>query len=480
MVDLAGASREDLLALIAAQQAQIEALLEQNAALTARVAELERRLGQNSRNSSLPPSTDRFDAGGKRRPRNSGKRPGKQPGAPGAGLAMVSDPDVVIDHVPQVCGGCGSDLPDADADADADGLGFVRRQVHDLPERIEAVVTEHRLRRARCGCGRVTTAPAPAGVGAHVQYGARLTALVAYLVVAQHVPYERAVTLIADLCPGLRPSPGWACTAVASTAAAVEPATAAIRKALRASPVLHVDETSTSIAGKRWWLHVASTATLTALHLHPSRGREAVADFGILPGYAGTAIHDAFSVYDVYPEARHGLCGAHLLRELAAAAEACPGQAWVPAAIDALSDLLAATHQARGAGAERVAPQVLEALLHRYSHAVRCGLAEHPAVAGRKQSKTRNLLTRMRERAGQILLFAHDLDVPFTNNQAERDLRPAKTQLKISGCHRSTSGARASLTIRAYVSTCRKNTITALAALHDALTGHPWMPAITA
>lgn len=103
--------------------------------------------------------------------------------------------------------------------------------------------------------------------------------------------------------------------------------------------------------------------------------------------------------------------------------------------------------------------EILEPLLHRWHHAVRVGLAAHPPRPGKKQTPTRNLLQRLRDRADQVLLFAHDLTVPFTNNQAERDLRPAKTQLKISGCHRSATGARNWLAIRGYASTCRKNGI---------------------
>jgi transposase len=66
--------------------------------------------------------------------------------------------------------------------------------------------------------------------------------------------------------------------------------------------------------------------------------------------------------------------------------------------------------------------------------------------------------------------------VPFTNNQAERDLRPTKTQLKISGCHRSADTARAWVAIRGYVSTVRKHGHNVLRALRDAITGNPWMP----
>lgn len=75
-----------------------------------------------------------------------------------------------------------------------------------------------------------------------------------------------------------------------------------------------------------------------------------------------------------------------------------------------------------------------------------------------------------------MLRFAHDLTVPFTNNQAERDLRPAKTQMKISGTHRSTAGAKAWARLRSYVSAARKQGISIYDAILAAVTGNPWTP----
>jgi hypothetical protein len=240
--------------------------------------------------------------------------------------------------------------------------------------------------------------------------------------------------------------------------------------------VLHVDETSVSINGARWWLHVAGTDTLTAYHLHSSRGRKAVTEFGVLPDYRGVAVHDALSVYDAYPDATHALCGAHLARELTAAAEAHPDEIWPDQAHAALLGLNTAAHHARDQGLTQIPAAVADPLHDRWRHAILCGLASHRPVPGRKQSKTRNLLVRLRDRDEQVLRYARDLTVPFTNNQAERDLRPAKTQLKISGCHRSEAGARAWVRVRGYISTVRKHGDNVLTALRDAITGNPWTP----
>ena len=154
-------------------------------------------------------------------------------------------------------------------------------------------------------------------------YGPNLRALAAYLLVYQHIPVARTAELIADLT-GARPSTGWVSSTLAPTAAALAEPNTVILDQVRAAPVVHVDETSSNINGARWWLHVASTPTLTAFHLHPSRGRAALTEFDVLPNYRGTLVHDSLTLYDAYTHARHALCGAHLVRELTAAARPIP------------------------------------------------------------------------------------------------------------------------------------------------------------
>jgi transposase len=356
-------SREELLALIEAQARTIEEL-------RAEVAELKRRLGRNSRNSSQPPSTDGPAVSPSRAARRHGaRRPGKQPGAGGSALFQTSDPDEVIDHVPQACGGCGSDLTGAAA------LGVVRRQVHDIPT-ITPVVVEHRLHRRRCGCGTTTTAAAPAGVGAAAVYGPNLRALAVYLLVFQHIPVARAQALIADLT-GAHPSTGWISSQLVAVAEVLVDVEKLIKTLIVLAHVIHVDETTSTINGVRWWLHVACTDTLTAYHLHPSRGRAAVTEFDVLPAFRGTVVHDALSVYDAYPGARHALCGAHISRELVAAGEADPDQTWPAQALRALHGLNTAAHHARDQQLPAIPPETAQPLLDSWRHALLVGLAEH-------------------------------------------------------------------------------------------------------
>lgn len=440
--------------------------------LRAEVAELKRRLGRNSGNSSQPPSADGPAVSPSRAERRrSGRRPGKQPGSGGSALLQTSTPDEIVDHVPAACGDCGSDL------AGARPAGMVRRQLHDIPT-IAPVVVEHRLHRRRCGCGATTTAVAPAGVNAPAVYGPNLRALVVYLLVFQHVPVARTQALITDLT-GARPSTGWISSQLATVADVLVDVEKLIKTLITLAHVIHVDETTSNINGARWWLHVASTDKLTAYLLHRSRGRAAVTAFNVLPAFRGTVVHDALSVYDAYPGARHALCCAHLVRELVAAAEANPDQSWPQQALRALHGLNTAAYHARDQQLQVIPPEIADPLLDSWRHALLVGLAQHRRTRGRRQSKTRNLLERLRDRDEQVLLFARDLTVPFTNNQAERDVRPTKTQLKISGCHRSETTATAWLRIRGYISTVAKHGDNIYDAIRDAITGNPWKPPVT-
>jgi transposase len=196
-------SREELLALVAAQARVMEEQAQRIEQLEALVVELQRRLGQNSRNSSKPPSSDGPAKPARRSAPATGRSPGKQPGAPGSSLMRSSDPDMVIDHRPSACDGCGLNL------AGAAEAGVVVGQVIDIPE-VSVSTTEHRMHKRRCCCAVVTTAAAPPAATAPVAYGPNLGALAVYLLVFQHFPVERTAMLLADVC-GAAVSTGWVC-----------------------------------------------------------------------------------------------------------------------------------------------------------------------------------------------------------------------------------------------------------------------------
>ncbi|MGH3802791.1 MAG: IS66 family transposase [Pseudonocardiaceae bacterium] len=457
--------------MIGLLQRQNEELAAVNERLTGRVAELERRLGRNSGNSSMPPSSDAFGRPEKKPKAGRGRKRGRQPGVGGGGLSMVERADVTEDHVPAACIGCGGVLS-----AD-DSVGFERRQVRDIPL-TTVTVSEHRAHRCRCACGTVTAEPMPEEIaGSPSSYGPNLRALAVYLLVFQHIPVERTALLIRDVT-GAEVSTGWVASLLPEAADLVEDSLKLIQALLVMGHVLHADETTTRIGSTRRWLHVACTDFLTLLHLAP-RSRAGANAGGVLPHYRGVLVHDSLSLYAGYHSCTHQLCGAHLIRELTAAEEDFPDQKWHQQIRWALAGLNTQAMRVRAGEIEEIAPEALLLHLQAFHRGIAVGLSHHPRAEGRKQSTARNLLERLRDQAHAVLRYAdHPRHVPFTNNCGERALRPVKTQLKISGCHQSADGATAWLAVRSYLDSARKHGLSAFEAIHRAFTGNLWMPPI--
>jgi len=444
--------------------------------LQARVAELERRLGLDSRNSSKPPSSDGLAKPPPRSQRRvEGRRPGKQPGAPGAALSRVDDPDEVVDHRPAVCAGCGHGLGGAAT------VGFEARQVFEVPP-VRLAVTEHRLWACACGCGTVTTAAAPAGVNAPVQYGASVAAVAVYLLVAHHVPVARVAAILADLF-GVAASTGWVAGLTERVATRLGGFTERLCRVLTGAMVVHFDETGLRVAGRLRWLHVACTPLGTLYHLDDKRGSQGIDALGVLAALAApqVAVHDGWKPYlqPRYAGVDHALCNAHHLRELTGWADQDPDRhGWAQTMADLLREGKHLVNQAVRAGRDHLDEAVRADLQARWGRAVQAAYRANPPPTGRGRGPVLALIDRMRGFTAEIWRFARDFTVPFDNNQAERDIRMIKVQMKISGCWRTTTGAEHWLRVRSYISTLRKNHIHVLTGLHDALTGHPWTPAL--
>jgi transposase len=488
-------SRDELLVLageqavrLAAQDGQITALagqvadlMEANEQLAAKLERLERLLSRNSGNSSFPPSMD--DQPGRRPPEGKGRRmkgggrsPGKQPGAPGSHLAWRKDPDDTIPHFPDGACGCGAPL------AGARDLGVAAsHQIVDIPLQT-ATVTQHDLHEVGCGCGRVHRAAAPAGTGlpGTVTYGLGLQAWCVYLMAAHALPVHRCAELVEALT-GAQPSPGFVHSMIARAAAAVAAANTAIRCLIILAHVVSADETPIRVGPgpktRKRYLLVACTNLLTCYFLG-DRSMKTFEAF-VLPDMDGTVVvHDRYQNYDAIPGLIHQLCCQHLLRDLEDAAQQYPGAHWPLQITQALQELIHAANTARAQGLPAIPGDIAAPLIHTFRHGVLAGLSEIPRRPGRKQGPGRDLLEVLRDRRGDVLRFTGDLRIPPTSNQAERDLRPAKTQQKISGRLRSEQVTRDRYAIRGYISTVAKHGTPVLTAIHGALAGNPWMPPI--
>ncbi|MGH3208540.1 MAG: IS66 family transposase [Trebonia sp.] len=478
---LAGArsENEQLTGQVSSLSGQVTALLE-------RVAKLERQVSRNSGNSGMPPSGD--DIPGRTPPapkpeRGSGgkkKRPGKQPGAPGSHLAWSDAPDDTLGLFPHGQCDCGRDLDDAD------DLGIVAsHQIVDTPEAAASLVQydEHEV---RCRCGKRHAAPPPAGAGAEhtVSYGPQLQALVVFLLVMHHVPVERCAQILEALT-GARPSDGFVHSLIARAAAAVRFANMVIRVLVITASVVSADETPVRVGPgpktRKKYLLVACTNLLTYFFL----GDRSMKSFNAfaLPDMSGAVIvHDRYQNYDAIPGVQHQLCTQHLLRDLEDAAQTYPDAVWPGQAMEALRAMIHASNAARGSGLPSVPADGTAADLKLFRQAVIVGLSETARVPGAstRQKPGRCLLECLRDREADVLRFLSDTRIPPTSNQAERDLRPSKTQQKVSGRLRSEARTRDRYAARGYLDTARKHGIPVMAAIRAALAGDPWMPELPA
>ncbi|MGH8920208.1 MAG: IS66 family transposase, partial [Actinomycetes bacterium] len=344
-----------------------------------------------------------------------------------------------------------------------------------------ARVTQHDLHEVACGCGRLHRAPAPAGTGAAgtVTYGVNLQAWCVYLMAAHAVPVHRCAELIESLT-GAKPSPGFVHSMLARAAAAVAASNRLIRCLIILAHVVSADETPIRVGPgprtRKRYLLVACTNLLTHYYLG-DRSLKTFAAF-VLPDLSGVVVHDRYQNYDSFPGLVHQLCTAHLSRDLEDAAQTYPDARWPVQIREALQGLVHAANQARAEGLAAVPADIAGPLTRAFRHGVILGLGQVKKVAGRKQQPCRDLLECLRDRQDDVLRFTTDLRIPPTSNQAERDVRPAKTQQKISGRLRSEAVTAHRYAIRGYISTAGKHGQNMLAAIRDALAGKPWMPPI--
>ncbi|HEV2705337.1 MAG TPA: IS66 family transposase [Pyrinomonadaceae bacterium] len=458
-----------------------------NHALQRRLAELGTRLGKDSHNSSLPPSSDPPVARRTRRlRRRTGRKVGGQTGQRGATLRPVAPPDEVITHAPAQCRACGDSLDPAPA------TRFERRQVFEAPP-ARLLVTEHRAETRRCAfCGTATEAQFPAGVSAPAQYGRGLRARAAYLHQYQLLPLARTAEALSDLF-GCRLSAGTVHRMTVECAEALSGAEAGIKDAVTAALVIGADETGLRVAGESHWVHVARTDHLTHYACSARRGKEAMDSVGILPAFTGTVVSDALCAYRRHEQSRHALCNAHLLRELIYIKEVCAEQQqWTDPLAKLLLRMKAAAVRVRAAGGRELSAEQRAQFCRRYDRLVTRAAELNPVPTpppppgkglplrkvpkpARKKNPALPLVKRLRECRQEVLRFVTDLTVPFDNNGSERDLRMVKLQQKTSGCFRTAAGAERFCRIRSNLSSARKQGQPLLAAIEQAFEGGRWL-----
>ena len=453
----------------------VQALLGHNREQSEKIHRLQNQQAKTSENSSKPPSSD----GLQKKPRTvslrkaGDKANGGQPGHEGHHLKMVDNPDHTAIHKVKTCEKCNQSLGSAII------TGYDKRQVYDIPP-VRMEVTEHKAEICNCPhCGHLNRAEFPADVTQPAQYGSGVKSYTAYFNNYHLIPLERTAEIIEDVF-GHRISEAVVIESNKECAAKVEPAIEKVKEQLISSSVVNFDESGVRVKGKLNWLHVACTPKLTYYMINLKRGQEGMDAAGILPEFIGNAVHDHFNPYFKYESCSHSLCNSHHLRELKFVNEQYE-QLWAGEMIELLIEIHKEVENTRPFMGFLALDQLNDFTI-RYDKIIEKGLELNPQPEkpvrkkGRvKQSAPKNLLDRLKARKSEVLKFMYDFNVPFDNNQAERDIRMIKVKQKVSGCFRTQEGAIAFCKIRGYISTARKNGHNVIKAIKNALQGKPFI-----
>jgi transposase len=240
--------------------------------------------------------------------------------------------------------------------------------------------------------------------------------------------------------------------------------------------VPHADETTGRAVGELAYVQVACTEYLTLMHVGGRSGDDIDAG-GVRPEFTGILMRDGYAG-DAHLPALHAWCGAHLLRDLRAISDADPaGRLWALAMAGTLLDANQAAHHARTAGADRLDPGVLKRIRNHYLGAIAKGSTDNHNQPGALATEARTLIRRFARYEDMILRFATDLSAPFTNNVAERSVRPVKIQQRTSGgCWRTLKGLTDFVVVHSYLDTATTWGIDKLTVLQQLFTTEAWLP----
>ena len=338
--------------------------------------------------------------------------------------------------------------------------------------------------------------PGLAGKGSK-QYGANIRALSILMNTYGFVSYERTAQIINSFC-GTTVSHGSIYNWVHEAADMLGDVMSYIGEALLSEKVAYLDETGVAVNGILFWLHTFCDANYTYLHADPKRGRDGMDRGGLLPFFTGTIVTDCWASYFTMKNVRHGLCNAHLLRELYALVCFYPkDQAWAQDLMNLMREMDHKRNLKKDAKQTSFTSKELKEFWDKYDEIVNRGLdihnLSHEPVdrtqrkkAGKKHQqenddqskdgrkplgKAVNLLLRLRDYKEMYLLFTKDFDVEFSNGNAERSFRMVSKKRSIVGAFTKPQGASDWATIWSYLDTCRKHGISQTDALIACLSG---------
>lgn len=424
---------------------------------------LEKTITKNSKNSSKPSSQTEKDESslGNKGTKGKGKHETNK-----TVKNMRTVESTTIANVTE-CDVCGDDLRKTACD------GYERRTKIDI---IFEKVIEHvdaEIKHCSC-CDSTVKAKFPSDMPGPLQYGNGLKAYIVNLLICQMVSLNRVQNMVKSLI-GEMLSQASLLKYVLRLYLALEQWEAASIEQILKSSAMNVDESSLRVDKKNHWIHVYSAGDITLKFLHKKRGTEAIEEINIIPRYSGTIIHDCWASYLSYSHCEHGLCGSHLVRELACVVEA-NGYSW---ASNMKSLLLETCKTVSKRKSKKLSKVEYSNLQKRYRNILTRGEKELPIIPPKPngqrgkmaKSDAHNLWERLKENETAVILFAKRSDVSFTNNRAERDLRMAKVKQKVSGCFRAELYAKAYCRISSYLQTMASKGYNPLIAIQMVLAG---------
>jgi transposase len=440
--------KETLITLVLAQAESIAALTRQAGILTARVGELEARLGlppKTPDNSSTPPSQGA-------KPSGEAASASKRKPHPGAHRPLHPNPTSRRDVMAHACQHCGADvssLPQAVCEA--------YDHIEIAP--VTPAVTRVMLHGGTCPCcaGKFK-APCPPDMIRGSPFGPNLRALVLYLRFTQGIAFERLARLMSDLL-GLAVSEGALVNMLAAAREAFAAQTSRIRAALMGGTALESDETGLRVGKQNWWLWVFHHQDNAVFVAEPSRGKCVPQAFlgEWRPDYW---ISDRYGGQMGWAKTEHQVCLAHLIRDVQYTIEAgdslfAPG----------LRHLLGRACRI-GRRREKLADATLKTYAARLEARLDALMARAPTHAA--GVKLQRVIKKIRR---HMFVFVTNRSIPPTNNGSERALRPCVTFRKITNGFRTAWGARLYADIRSVIETGRRKAISAIDAIRLTLQG---------
>jgi transposase len=458
--DFARMSHAELIDLILAEHAQLEASQVIIAQLQADIDALRLKLEKgkkpptNSGNSSQPPSRDQKTNAPKDRRK---RRHGPPQGHAKHERKFVADPDHILVVKPQVCEDCQTDL------RETNGLLADVNQITELPE-AKAEVIEVRQYELKCPCcGKKQTTEPPAGLEMERTFGARLEATVVYYRQEQHMSYVRTKSAFRDL-HRVTISQGGIDKIMQRAGQQAGQQVEPIQNEIQQSKVIHSDETGSRVDGQNWWQWVFCSATAVLHVIRSNRSVDVIKDV-MADAIAEVWVSDCYSAQVKAPASELQLCLAHQLRNLQAVVDLYPASFW-PRAMQAMFRSAIHTYNQR----DHLSPPEFQAQIQRIERICNWLLKRKL-----EQPEVKRLLKRYLKYRNSLFVFLHRTDVCPTNNVSERNLRPSVVHRKVIGCFRSGWGARTYAALASVIDTAELNGVHAFDAIQD-LVGHPALP----